>query len=126
MATPLLVTAQLDDPSPLPVGALPYQRSALAAYEECASLQLRLSGSGTQTVHLGTLEGNTIVALFVEQDPSEVGDPISLVLNHATAGALTIPPGGFVLWSLSDSPQTTPTLEITHTTDAIVRVRAYG
>lgn len=127
MASPLKAKLTLDFP-PIPgqaVGSLPFLFTA--TYTNEAKDVLSLSTPGTTTVTLGAMgpAGAQFSGLLITQDALTDADDVTVTFNDAADGAFVVPPGGFVFIG-GPSGQDTPSIKVTNTVAAIVRVFAFG
>lgn len=127
MASPLKAKLTLDFP-PIPgqaVSSLPFLFTA--SYTNEAKEVLNLSTPGTTTLSLGAMApaGAQFSALLITQDALTDAEDVSIEFNDATAGAFVVPPGGFVFIG-GPTGQDTPSIKVTNSVAAIVRVFAFG
>jgi hypothetical protein len=88
-----------------------------------AAFQFSLTGSGSQSVDLGTIAG--VKALLIEVGTGIGAQPVGVKVN-GSADAIEISPGGFMVLS-SPSPSTGITqLDIDYTSDISVNLVALG
>ena len=130
MSLPVSVYLALSEPSQPGVSVAPLAPSPLDVtldFEHKIDQRLLLSGSGSLTLSLGTLgpSGAQYKLLLIYQEFSSTGDPVTVTFNGASAGARSIPPGGFILECLPVA-QDTPAITIAYTQDASIVVVARG
>lgn len=130
MAAPLQLTADLFAPVPSSVPAQhvpPFPLLLSTSFEHEHRDRLVLTGTGSRTLSLGTLapSGADYKLLVVMQEYADTADVLTVTVNEASAGALLVAPGGFIIVA-NPVAQVTPDIGIIWTADAVVRVYAYG
>jgi hypothetical protein len=127
MATPFTLSGTLSLPPDQgePIVAIPFRGSGF--FESKVDLELKLAGSGTRDVDLGTIGAPGAKALVIEVDPSATAAPVGVRINGAGApGELEVSPGGFLVYS-NPAPQAGVTgLTLVHATEVRVRIRVLG
>lgn len=120
----LQATLQLPPDDGLPVASI--AASVSSTFDSKADYELKLTGSGTHTLGLGTLGAPGLKGLLIAVNPSTTAAPINVRFNAADEGGAEISPGGW-LGCASPNPVTGITqVDIVYTTAVTVRIWAVG
>lgn len=126
MAVPFTLTGSLSFPPD--DGVAPAERliSAVGSFESKAEFTLKLTGTGTQVVHFGTIDTNGAKAVQIEVDVGAVA-PVLVRFNGSVTGGLQLSAGGGFTYA-NPTPDTDGVLsmEIDHTDAATVKVTVLG
>lgn len=125
MSTPFSISGAFSYPAD---ASLPADQIALAAsgsFDHEASAVLKLTGTGTKTVDMGTIPAAGAKAFLVKLDAGSGVSPILVTLNGGTE-PLEIAAGGFILVSNPAPVAGVTDMSIAYTTPCTVRVWALG
>lgn len=122
--TSLFAPVAAGDPA---VAIPPLPLKITGSYTPKQHTELSISAAGSVDVDLGSMgpSGSDIKVLLVYQRRKTGAEPLTVTFNAASAGALTVAPGGFILWA-NDTAQGCPAVTVAATAAAEVVVIALG
>ena len=125
MSTPYSISGALNYPADasLPADSIPL--GASGSFDHEASAVLKLTGSGTQAVDLGTILAAGAKALLVKVDAGTGVQPVLLTINGGNQ-PLEVAAGGFLLVSNPVPGAGITAVSIAFTAACTVRVWALG
>jgi hypothetical protein len=107
-----------------PVVALPFSASGNFTSKEEAIFNL--TGSGTQSISLGTIPGAGAKAVMIKVDAGTGLSPVTVKVNGSSTGQIEVSPGGFLVLSNPTPTSGITQLDIVYSSNATVRVTVLG
>lgn len=124
MSTPFSVSVQLNLPGDTGLEADPITFTYAGSYDERVNYELSLTGAGTQSVGLGTIDSPGVKLYLVRLNP-EATAPINVRLNGGgSSGQQEIPPGGVGLLIAPVPVAGVTEIDIVHTAAGKVKIWA--
>jgi hypothetical protein len=125
MSTPFTIAGSLNYPgdASLPADPIPLALSSASDHE--ASSVLKLTGSGTKAVGMGTIPAAGAKGILIKVDPGAGVAPILVTINAGSVPVEISAGGLFLLGNPSPAAGITA-LSIAYTTSCVVRVWALG
>lgn len=94
-----------------------------SVFDHQAEFRLALTGTGTKTVDLGTIDSPGVKALLVYVETG-TGAPITIQFDGSSSGGIELSPGGFVAMANPVPVAGVLQLDVTYTTANKVRIWA--
>lgn len=107
-----------------PVVPLPF--SASGNFTSKDESILNLTGSGTQSVPLGTIPSAGAKAIMIKMDAGTGLSPIMVKVNGSATGVIEVAPGGFIVISNPVPVAGITQLDIVYASAATVRITVLG
>lgn len=127
MSTPFTAQSILTYPPDDGEDARARSNTVSSSYDEKATFDYVLTGSGTQVVDFGSIDTNGAKAIQVEMDASNTAPVMVQINGGGASGQLEISAGGhFGLASPSPTTNGVLAMSLVHTVDSKVKVRILG
>ena len=125
MSTPYSISGAFSYPPDASLPADPIPVSGSGSFDHEASTVLKLSGSGSKVVDMGTIPATGAKALLIKLDAGSGVSPIDVTFSGADT-PIQIAAGGFILVSNPAPTTGVDAITIDYTTGCTVRIWALG
>ncbi len=126
MSTPYSVSGAFSYPADASLPADAIALTGAGSFDHEASAVLKLTGTGTKTVDMGTIPSAGAKALLVKVDANSVPGLTVLVAINGGTQPVEIAAGGFLFLSNPVPASGVATVSLTHSGSCTVRVWALG
>lgn len=123
MSTPYSASGALSYPADASLPADPIGIAASGMFDHEASAVLKLTGTGTKNIDMGTIPGTGVKALLVKVDAGVGVQPVQVTLNGSDE-PIEIGAGGFIFLSNPIPSAGIDSVSVAYTGACVVRVWA--